>query len=73
VPVIINCIQRFAAGRDHGLPCMIVEEVLLALYLANFGSAIWEEMKKETEDGFGADRNTFGGTAVVEEESLLCP
>jgi hypothetical protein len=52
---------------------MIVEEVLRALYLANFGSAIWEEMKKETEDGFGADRNTFGGTAVVEEESLLCP
>jgi hypothetical protein len=67
VPVIVNCIRRFVEGRDHGVPCTIVEEILRALYLANFGSAVWEEMKKETEDAFGADSNTFGGTAVVEE------
>jgi hypothetical protein len=67
VSIIINVIQRFAAGRDHGLHCTIVEELLRALYLANFGSAIWEEMEKETADAFGLDSNTFGGTAVVEE------
>jgi len=71
VPVILNTIKRFALGRDHGLPCTIVEEILRALYLANFGSAIWEEMKKETEDAFGPDSSRFGGTAVVEEICLL--
>lgn len=67
VPVILNVIRRFAAGRDHGLHCTIVEELLRALYLANFGSAVWEEMEKETADAFGADSNSFGGTAVIEE------
>jgi hypothetical protein len=67
VPVITNCVERFAAQRDHGLTCTIVEEVLRALYLANTGSSIWEEMKRETEDAFGADSNVFGGTAVIEE------
>jgi hypothetical protein len=42
-----------------------VEEVLRALYLANTGSSIWEEMKQETEDAFGADSSVYGGTAVI--------
>ena len=67
VSIIINVIRRFAAGRGHGLHCTIVEELLRALYLANFGSAIWEEMEKETADAFGLDSDTFGGTGVVEE------
>ena len=67
VPVVINCVRRFAASRDHGITCTIVEEVLRALYLANTGSSIWEEMKRETEDAFGADSNVYGGTAVIDE------
>ena len=67
VPVVINCIKRFVAKRDHGLTCTIVEEVLRALYLANTGSSIWEEMKRETEDAFGVDSTIYGGTAVIEE------
>lgn len=67
VSIIVNVIRRFAAHRDHGLHCTIVEELLRALYLANFGSAVWEEMEKETEDAFGADSSKFGGTAVLEE------
>lgn len=67
VPVLLNTIKRFAQGRDHGLTCTLVEEILRALYAANFGSAIWEEMKKETEDAFGPDSSRFGGTAVIEE------
>jgi hypothetical protein len=39
--------------------------------MANFGSAIWEEMKKETEDAFGPDSTKFGGTAVIEEVCQL--
>lgn len=67
VPVLITLFKRFANGRDHGITCTIVEEVLRALYLANTGSSIWEEMKRETEDAFNGDSNTYGGTAVVEE------
>jgi hypothetical protein len=69
-PALISCVKRFVAKRDHGLTCTIVEEVLRALYLANTGSSIWEEMKRETEDAFGADSNQFGGTAVIEELCL---
>jgi len=71
VPVIINCFERFAKGRDHGRTCTIVEEVLRALYLANTGSAIWDETKQETEDAFGADSSVYGGTAVIEELCAL--
>jgi len=71
VPVILNCIRRFIAKRDHGITCTIVEEVLRALYLANMGSSIWEEMKNETEDAFGADSNVYGGTAVIESLCAL--
>jgi hypothetical protein len=67
VPVIVNCFKRFADHRDHGVTCTIVEEVLRALYLANTGSSVWEEMKRETEDAFGPDSSVYGGTAVIEE------
>jgi hypothetical protein len=71
VPVIVNCVKRFLAKRDHGITCTVVEEVLRALYLANAGSAIWEEMKQETENAFDADSGRYGGTAVVEELCAL--
>ncbi len=71
VPVIVNCIKRFAAKRDHGLTCTVVEEILRALYLANTGSSIWEEMKRETAAAFGADSSRYGGTAVIEELCAL--
>jgi hypothetical protein len=67
VPVVINCVKRFASKRDHGATCTIVEEVLRALYLANTGSSIWEEMKRETEYAFCPDSAKYGGTAVIEE------
>lgn len=67
VPSIINCVKRFVAKRDHGFTCTIVEEVLRALYLANAGSSIWEEMKRETADAFGADGGVYGGTGVIQE------
>ncbi len=67
VRVVINCVKRLVAQRHHGVPCTIVEEVLRALYLANAGSSIWEEMKRETEYAFGPDSAMYGGTAVVEE------
>ena len=67
VSIFLNIAKRIRAGRDHGLQCTIVEEILRTLYLARFGSGVWEEMKKETEEAFGADSTQFGGTAVIEE------
>jgi hypothetical protein len=72
-PVLINVFKRFQAHRDHGLTCTVVEELLRALYGAKLGSSIWEEMKKETEDAFGADSAIFGGTALIEEIVALPP
>lgn len=66
-PVVINCVKRLVANRHHGVACTIVEEVLRALYLANAGSSIWEEMKRETEYAFGPESARYGGTAVIEE------
>jgi len=46
---------RLARRHPHSylvpLTCTIVEEVLRALYLANTGSSIWEEMKREDRRG----------------------
>jgi hypothetical protein len=71
VPVLVSCVKRFVAKRDHGLTYTVVEEVLRALYLANAGSSIWEEMKRETAEPFGADPNRYSGTAVIEELCAL--
>jgi hypothetical protein len=72
VPTILhNVEERIARGRDHGIVCTVVEEILRAVYLASFGSNVWEEMKNETEDAFRDDSTKFGGTAVVEEICAL--
>jgi len=71
VPALFRIVARFLAKRDHGFRCTLVEEVLRDLYLANAGSAIWEEMGHETELAFGTDSNRYGGTAVIEELCAL--
>jgi hypothetical protein len=68
VPTILNNVaNRFAHGRDHGIFCTVVEEILRVAYITTFGTDIWEEMKTETAEAFGADATKFGGTAVVKE------
>ncbi|MCM2435828.1 hypothetical protein [Agrobacterium rosae] len=43
--VAIQVIRRFMKGRDHGLYTTVVEEILRALYLADFGAWTWGGMK----------------------------
>jgi hypothetical protein len=71
IPVLTNTVKRYVHRRDHGLTCTTVEEILRAVYGANAGSAIWTEMKNETEDAFRPDSSTYGGTAVIEELCAL--
>jgi len=68
--IIIKVIKRFATGRDHGVYCTIVEEVLRAAYLDFVGSTIWNQMKKDTVDSFGNDPQCCG-TAVVKQLGTL--
>ena len=52
----LRVLKRLAEGRDHGVYCTIVEEVLRALYLAKCGAVAWGFMKSDTADHFAKDR-----------------
>jgi hypothetical protein len=71
-PVLGRVQQRFRTGRDHGLYCTVVEEVLRAFFLANLGMALWKLIKEDTAEAFGPDPSTYGGTAFLEELRRLC-
>lgn len=43
--IAIQVVRRFMNGRDHGLYTTVVEEILRALYLADFGAWTWSGMK----------------------------
>ncbi|MDL2409159.1 hypothetical protein PY650_26685 [Rhizobium calliandrae] len=43
--VAVQVVRRFMKGRDHGLYTTVVEEILRALYLADFGAWTWGGMK----------------------------
>lgn len=58
-------IQRFRAGRDHGITCTLVEEIIRAFYLTNAGQAVWQSMKTSTAAAFGAGPQ-YAGTAVMQ-------
>lgn len=57
--------RRFLSGRSHGIRATIVEELLRAFFVAEFGFAVWYTMKREIVDAFKDDANTCGGTAFL--------
>ena len=65
VVIIARVIRRFAERRDHGVYATIVEEVLREFYVGNAGQLVWDLMKTDTKDAFGADPNLFGGTRFM--------
>lgn len=68
--IVIAVIKRFKSDRDHGLYCTVVEEVLRSAYGDLIGSAIWNQMKKDTLDSF-ADGTDTCGFAVVKKLKIL--
>jgi hypothetical protein len=60
-------VQRFGRGRDHGVYTTVVEELLRELYVDDIGAGIWSLMKEDTQDAFGGDAATHGGTALLEQ------
>jgi hypothetical protein len=61
--IILAVLKRYSGGRDHGLYCSVVEEVLRSAYLDYVGANIWNQMKNDTLDSFDTERRV--GAAVV--------
>lgn len=61
--LVIAVIKRYRDGRDHGVYCTVVEEVLRGAFLDLLGSNIWNQMKNDTLDSFAPGE--YCGTAVV--------
>jgi len=57
--IVIRCIRRFRAKRDHGLYATVVEELAREMYGDLLGATIWGMMKKDAADHFG--QGGFGG------------
>ena len=58
VQVLGAVIARFRNGTDSGVYPTVVDELLRAFYVGDLGGALWNAMKKETDDTFrpGGDR-----------------
>ena len=60
-------LTRLRNGRDHGLYCTVIEELLREFYLANVGGTLWRQMKRDTLDAFAGDPTRHGGSALLAE------
>ena len=68
--IVIGVLKRYGGHRDHGVYCTIVEEVLRSAYGDLIGSAVWNQMKKDTADSF-QDGPDFCGTDVIRQLKVL--
>jgi YD repeat-containing protein len=66
VKVVTRIIERFADHRDHGAYLTISEEILREFYIGNAGKFIWDGIKKEVDEAFGATSDC-GGTSLVNQ------
>jgi hypothetical protein len=64
--IVVRTVGRLIDSRDHGLYVTVVEEVLREFYVEAIGKAfLWNQMKKDTRDAFGADPDVHAGTALL--------
>ena len=62
--VVIAVLKRYSQGRDHGVYCTVVEEVLRFAYGGLVGASVWNQMKKDTADSFEPG-DSYCGSGVV--------
>lgn len=65
VIVVRNTVRRFRAGREHGVYCTVVEEILREFYAANAGARVWSAMKQETAQTFIDGAPARGGATFM--------
>jgi len=71
ITVLKNVIDRFAHRRDHGLYPTIVEEILRQFFIGKIGKEVWDGIKKEAHDTFGA-ASADAGTAFLHGLKTHC-
>ena len=54
--IVLRVVRRFRSGRDHGLYCTCIEEILRELYGDRIGIAVWGFMKQDGADHFRPGR-----------------
>lgn len=68
--IVIAVVKRYVDGRDHGMYCTVVEEVLRSAYGNLIGAVIWNKMKDDTQDSFGEGNNRCGYAVISELKKL---
>ncbi|NID14495.1 alpha/beta hydrolase [Luteibacter yeojuensis] len=68
--IVIAVVKRFRAGRDHGVYCTIVEEVMRSAFGGLLGAAVWNAMKKDTKDSFDQGPDTCGYLVVQKLKAM---
>jgi hypothetical protein len=67
-----RCITRFIDGRGHGVLPTIVEEAFREIYMDDFGSSMWDVMKKQARimwnpnDGLSGEEQ-FAGRYLIDK------
>jgi hypothetical protein len=74
--VVVQVIRRYLKKRDHGLYPTVVEEVLRAAYMADFGEWMWGGMKTAAENMCKSNEGLSGdslhvGTYFLERLKLM--
>lgn len=69
--ILVNTLDRYSRGRDHGLYATVVEEIVRESRLGGsglneWGKALqWNRMKQDTLDAFGGGADEHAGTALL--------
>jgi len=71
ITVLKRVLDRFAQRRDHGVFPTIVEEILREFFIGTIGKEVWDGIKKEAVDTFGASP-ACAGTAFLRGLKTYC-
>ena len=58
--IAVRVIHRHVKDRDHGFYCTVVEEIFREVYLADFGTWTWDQMKFKAAAMFDSNQGRTG-------------
>jgi hypothetical protein len=72
VQIFRRAVGRILGRTDHGIYCTVVEEILREFYIGKFGTWVWDEIKRQTQDAFASNigldgEAQHGGTCFLED------
>ncbi|MCB0402151.1 MAG: hypothetical protein KDD41_08710, partial [Flavobacteriales bacterium] len=63
--IAVAVFKRYRKGTHHGFRLTLTEELLRSVYIDHIGTFVWHNMKKDTADAFGNDKDVYAGTALI--------